>query len=64
MGFNGGHVGWVFTLSCWHTAHPSMNLFTYVDSPGHQKSHSRKVLVWNRPAWLRVGELCRAVTRV
>ena len=34
-GFNGGHVGWVFTLFCWHIAHPSMNLLTYVDSP-HQ----------------------------
>ena len=28
MGFNGGRTGWVSTLFCWHTAHPSMNLFT------------------------------------
>ena len=43
--FNGGWVGWVFTLFCWQMAHPSMNRLTYVDSPGHQKSRSRKVFV-------------------
>ena len=50
IGFNGGHVRWVFTLFCWHTVHPSMNLLTYVDNPDHQKSCLRKALVWNRPA--------------
>ena len=64
IGFNGGHVGWVFILFCWQTAHPSMNLLMYVDSPGHQKSLSRKVLVRKWPVWLRVGELCREVMRV
>ena len=44
IGFNRGHVRWVFTLFCWHTAHPSMNLLTYVDNPGHQKLHLRKIL--------------------
>ena len=63
-GFNGGHVEWVFSLFCWHIAHSSMNLLTYVDSPGHQKSCSRKVLVQNQPTWPRAGELCKEVTRV
>ena len=54
IGFRGGHVECVFTLFCWHMAHPSINLFTYVDNPGHQKSLSRKVLVQNWPAWPRV----------
>ena len=56
MGCNGGLVGWVFALFCWHVAHPSMNRLTYVDRPGHQKSCSRKVLVRNRPACPRVEE--------
>ena len=64
IGFNGGHIRWVFTLFCWHMVHPSINLFTYVDNLGHQKSCSRKVLVRNQPAWPRVGELYNEVTRV
>ena len=64
IGFNGGRVGWVFTLFCWQMAHPSMNQLTYVDSPSHQKSHSRKVFVWNRPVCPRVEEEWREETRV
>ena len=64
IGFNGRQTGWVFVLFCWHTAQPLMNLFMYVDNPGHQKSRSRNVLVWNCPVWPRVVELCKEVTRV
>ena len=64
IGFNGGWVGWVFILFCWQVAHPLMNLLTYVDSPGHQKSRSRKVLVRNLPACPRVEEEWREETRV
>ena len=64
IGFNGGRVGWVFILFCWQVAHPSTNRLTYVDSPGHQKSHSRKVLVRNLPACPRVEEEWREETRV
>ena len=60
---NGGRVGWVFTLFCWQVVHPSMNWLTYVESPGHQKSRSRKVLVWNLPACPRVEEEWREETR-
>ena len=28
IGFRGGQTRWVFTLFCWHTVHPSMNLLT------------------------------------
>ena len=64
IGFNGGQVGWVFILFCWQVAHPLMNRLTYVDSPGHQKSRSRKVLVWNLPVCPRVEEEWREETRV
>ena len=63
IGASGGRVGWVFTLFCWQVAHPSMNRLTYVESPGHQKSRSRKVLVWNLPACPRVEEEWREETR-
>ena len=63
IGASGGRVGWVFTLFCWQVAHPSMNQLTYVESPGHQKSCSRKVLVQNLPAWPRVEEEWREETR-
>ena len=56
IGFNSGRIGWVFTLFCWQVAQPSMNRLTYVDSPSHQKSHSRKVLVQNLPVCPRVDE--------
>ena len=56
IGFSSGLVGWVFTLFCWQVAHPSMNWLTYVDSPGHQKSRSKKVFVRNLPVCPRVGE--------
>ena len=41
-----------------------MNQLTYMDSPGHQKSRSRKVLVWNLPACPRVEEEWREEMRV
>ena len=56
IGHNGGQVGWVFILFCWQVVHPSMNQFTYVDNPGHQKSCSKKVFVWNHPACPNVDE--------
>ena len=61
---SGGRMGWVLALFCWQVAHPSMNQLTYVDSPGHQKSRSRKVLVRNLPACPRVDEEWREETRV
>ena len=64
IGFSGGRVGWVLVLFCWQVAQPSMNLLTYVDNLGHQKSRSRKVLVWNLPACPRVDEEWREETRV
>ena len=64
IGFNSGQVGWVFTLFCWQVAHPSMNRLTYVDNPGHQKLHSRKVFVRNLPVCPRVEEEWREETRV
>ena len=64
MGFNGGLVGWVFVLFCWHMAHPLMKRLMYVDNPGHQKSCSRKVLVRNHLACPKVGEEWRDETRV
>ena len=63
IGASGGQVGWVFTLFCWQVAHPSMNRLTYVESPGHQESCSRKVLVRNLPACPRVEEEWREETR-
>ena len=62
--FSGGWTGWVLALFCWQVAQPSMNRLTYVDSLGHQKSRSRKVLVRNLPACPSVDEEWREETRV
>ena len=61
--FSGGRVGWVLVLFCWQVAQPSMNRLMYVDSPGHQKSLSKKVLVRNLPACPKVDEEWREETR-
>ena len=63
IGTSGSWVGWVLTLFCWQTAHPSMNQLMYVESPGHQKSRSRKVLVRNLPTCPKVDEEWREETR-
>ena len=41
--FNRGHIGWVFTLFCWHTAHPLMNLLTYTE----QQNCCNVWLIWS-----------------
>ena len=58
MGASGGQVGWWLTLFCWHIAHPEMKVLTKEESPGHQKSRSKRALVRNRPACPVVGESC------
>ena len=63
IGLSGGWMGWVLALFCWQVVQPSMNRLTYVDRPGHQKSRSRKVLVWNLPACPKVDEEWREETR-
>ena len=35
MGDKGGHVGWWFTLFCWHMAQPETKALTKEDKPGH-----------------------------
>ena len=54
----GGESGDDSTLFCWQTVHPVMKALTKEESPGHQKSHSRRALVWNCPTCPVVGELC------
>ena len=58
MGASGGRVGWCLTLFCWHIAHLEMKVLMKEESPGHQKSRSKRALVRNRPACPVVGELC------
>ena len=62
MGASGGRVRWWLTLFCWHIVHPEMKALTKEESPGHQKSRSKRALVQNRPVCPVVGESCMKQT--